>query len=348
MRSRADKRFLKWAVMWANHNRPGTHSLEDWRQVTQYWLDHYLKTEEYYRIDGRPAVFIWSPQNIREDLGGSDKAAELYALSQEMARQAGLPGIYFVAMSSHDSADRCRQLKAEGYEAFTSYHGFQLAEHQLGTQYFSFEEVVRTSPQVWQDCDERASGLDYYPIVDTGWSSEPWHRASGPSDPRADAGAVRAALPGGPAVCRRARQEDRLSRPWNEWGEGYIEPYAEHGFGDLEALRAAFCPPGGYPPNLVPADVGLGPYDLEFPLEKTAWEFNTSGDLEELDAQWGGPGQGGRRQLQGVTTGDDSILSGPPVRIDSRETRNLAIRMKSSRAPACNSSGAQPSYSRAR
>ena len=38
--------------------------------------------------------------------------------------------------------------------------------------------------------------------------------------------------------------------PWNEWGEGsYIEPYAEYGFGDLDALRKAFCPPGDYPPQ---------------------------------------------------------------------------------------------------
>lgn len=327
------KRFLKWAVMWANHNRPGTHSLEDWRQVTQYWLDHYLKTDEYYRIDGRPAVFIWSPQNIREDLGGSDKAAKLYALSQQMARQAGLPGIYFVAMSSHDSADRCRQLKAEGYEAFTSYHGFQLAEHQLGTQYFSFEEVVRTSPQVWQDCDERASGLDYYPIVDTGWSSEPWHRAS--------ARVIHGRTPERfGRLCQAARRyaDERGKRivclgPWNEWGEGsYIEPYAEYGFGDLDALRAAFCPPGDYPPNLVPADVGLGPYDLEFPLQKTAWEFNTSGDLEGWTPNGAVQVKAAGGTLQGVTTGDDSILSGPPVRIDARETRNLAIRVKSSRA----------------
>ena len=140
------KGYLKWAVMWANHNRPGSHSLEDWRQVTQYWIDHYLKTDEYYRIDGRPAVFIWAPQNIRRDLGGSDKAKELYDLSQKMAHDAGLPGIYFVAMSSHLSASNCEELKAEGYEAFTSYHGFQLAEQELGTKYFSFEEVVRTQP----------------------------------------------------------------------------------------------------------------------------------------------------------------------------------------------------------
>ena len=326
------KSHLKWAIMWANHNRPGSHSLEDWREVTQYWIDRYLKTDEYYCIDGRPAVFIWSPQNIRNDLGGSDKAKELYDLSQKMAREAGLPGIYLVAMSSHSNAGNCRELKSEGYEAFTSYHGFQLAEHELGTKYFSFEEVVRTGPQVWKDCDERASGLEYFPIVDTGWSSEPWHRSS-----------ARVIYDRTPErfgrLCKAAREyaEETGKKivclgPWNEWGEGsYIEPYAEYGFGDLDELRKAFCPPGDYPPNVIPADVGLGPYDFKFTGDRTTWDFEEAGDL-------GGWTPNGALQvevangiLKGRTTGPDPILSGPSVRLDAKQMHNLSIRMRSSR-----------------
>ena len=86
------RKYLKWAVMWANHNPPNTHSAEDWRKVTQYWIDHYFNMPEYYRIDNRPAVFIWAPQNVRHDLGGSGEAAKLYAMSQEMAKAAGYPG----------------------------------------------------------------------------------------------------------------------------------------------------------------------------------------------------------------------------------------------------------------
>ena len=329
------KKDLKWAIMWANHNRAGSHSLEDWRQVTQFWLDHYLKTDEYYRIDGRPAVFIWAPQNIRNDLGGSDKTKELYDLSQEMAREAGLPGIYFVAMSSHSNAGNCRELKSEGYEAFTSYHGFQLAEQELGTKYFSFEEVVRTSPQVWKDCDERASGLDYFPIVDTGWSSEPWHRSSA----RVIHGRTPERLE---RLCRAAREYAEQTGkkivclgPWNEWGEGsYIEPYAEYGFNDLDAVRRAFCPPGNYPPNVIPADVGLGPYDMSFSAEKTSWEFDCEEDLKAWTPNGAVRVELADGVLKGHTTGADPILSGPSVRIDTSQIHKLAIRMRSSRATA--------------
>ena len=58
------KSYLKWAMMWANHNSPGSHSLEDQEKVTKYWIDNYFKTPEYYCIDGRPVVMICSRRGI--------------------------------------------------------------------------------------------------------------------------------------------------------------------------------------------------------------------------------------------------------------------------------------------
>ena len=328
MKSRFRK-HLKWAIMWANHNPANTHSLEDWREATQYWIDHYLGMEEYYRIDGRPAVFIWSPGGIRRDLGGSEKAAELYALSQKMARDAGLPGIYFVAMSSHESEAACRQLKAEGYEAFTAYHGFQLAAQRAGSRRFPFADVVETSPEVWAQADARASGLLYIPIADTGWASEPWHGSK--------ARVIHDRTPelfG--KLCREARDyADKTGKkiiaigPVNEWGEGsYIEPYAEYGFQDLDQLRTAFCPPGDYPPNLIPADVGRGPYDLPPAELKTAWEFDTDGDFEGWTPNGFLKAEVKDGLLVAKTTGNDPILQGPGVQIEAASIHRLTIRMR--------------------
>ena len=323
------RKHLKWTIMWANHNPPNTHSLEDWREVTQYWIDHYLGMEEYYRIDGRPAVFIWSPAGIRRDVGGTEKAAELYALSQKMVRDAGLPGIYFVAMSSHESEAKCRELKAEGYEAFTSYHGFQLAQQRAGTRRFPFADVVETSPEVWAQADARASGLLYIPIADSGWSSEPWHGSKSlvihDRTPEEFG-----------KLCQAAREyADKTGKkivaigPVNEWGEGsYIEPYAEYGFQDLDQLRAAFCPPGDYPPNLIPSDVGRGPYDLPPAELKTAWEFNTDGDFEGWTPNGYLKAEVKDGLLVAESTGPDPILQGPGVRVEAAATGRLTIRMR--------------------
>ncbi len=326
------RKHLKWAVMWANHNPPGTHSVEDWKNVTQYWINHYFHMDEYYRIDGRPAVFIWAPANIRRDVGGTEKAAELYAMSRKMARAAGLPGIYFVAMSSHESEANCRQLKAEGYEAFTSYHTFQLAAARAGHRNFGYEEVVKTSPEVWRAADARRAGLDYYPVVDTGWDSRPWHK----NKARVVYGRTPELFG---QLCRAVRTYADQNKknivvlgPWNEWGEGsYIEPYAENGFADLDALRSAFCEPGDYPPNLVPSDVGRGPYDLPPVATKTSWEFNTDGDAEGWSPSGGLDAQVRGGMLVGRSTTADPIIAGPPVQIDARRMRTLRLRMRSSK-----------------
>ena len=328
------RRYLKWAIMWANHNPPDTHSAEDWRKVTQYWIDHCFNMPEYYRIDNRPAVFVWAPGNVRRDLGGSRQAAKLYATSQQMAKAAGYPGIYFVAMSSHHTADRCKEIAGEGFEGLTMYHGFQLARQRAGSDRFPFAGLLDTCPELWRQTDEHAGGLLHMPIVDTGWDARPWHGAKSMV-----AYGRTPELFG--KLCRLARQHaDATGKriiaigPWNEWGEGsYIEPYAEYGFQDLDQLRQAFCEPGDWPPNLVPADVGLGPYDLPFSPPKTAWEFNTDGDFEG----WSSNGQIADPQVKGGllwgrSAGRDPILSAPGIQVEADQTRRLALRMRSDKA----------------
>jgi len=321
------KRYLKWAVMWANHNPPQTHSVDDWKKVTQYWIDNYFGMPEYYRLDGRPVVFIWSPRGIRNDLGGSQAAAGLYALSQKMAQAAGHKGIYFIAMNSDN---RSGDLKAEGFEAFTSYHGFELARRTAGSDRFPFSLVADTAKQLWQTNDEHAGGLNYLPIVDTGWDARPWH-----GDKTIVVSGRTPELFG--QMCRQARQyADATGKriialgPWNEWGEGsYIEPYAEYGFADLDQVRAAFCKPGNWPPNLIPGDVGLGPYDLPPAPRKTRWEFNTDGDAEG----WTSNGQvaelavrGG--SLAGRSTGRDPTLSVGGMQVEADQLHRLRFRFR--------------------
>lgn len=327
------RKYLKWAIMWANHNPPDTHSADDWRKVTQYWIDNYFNMPEYYRIDGRPAVFIWAPQNVRHDLGGSSEAAKLYATSQQMAKAAGYPGIYFVAMSSHDSPDRTKELIGEGYEAATTYHGFQLAHRRARSDRFPFADLLDTCPELWREAEESARGLLYLPIVDTGWDARPWH-----GDKSIVAYGRTPEQLG--KLCRLARQyADQTGKkiialgPVNEWGEGsYIEPYAEYGFQDLDQVREAFCEPGDWPPNLIPADVGLGPYDLPPVAAKTAWEFNTegalegwstNGDLAELAVKDG--------CLAGRSTGRDPIVQVPGIQVEADCLHRLSFRLRSDR-----------------
>ena len=52
---------------------------------------------------------------------------------------------------------------------------------------------------------------------------------------------------------------------WNEWGEGhYLAPYREYGFGYLDAVREVCCEDSGPHVDLIPEDIGMGPYDTAY------------------------------------------------------------------------------------
>ncbi len=326
------RRYLKFAIMWANHNPKGTHSLEDWRDVTQYWIDHYFGMEEYYRIDDRPAVFIWSPPNVRRDLGSAEKTQELYALSQRMARQAGHKGIYFVAMHGHRTAPEVQERVAEGYQGASTYHWWgdapEIADSPL---YFPFELVVRTSTGAWaRHADLLGDGLDWIFTIDSGWDSRPWHGDRARVIHGRTPELFERLLREGKAFADETHRNIIALGPANEWGEGsYLEPCAEWGFAMYDKIRQVFCEPGEWPPNIAPVDVGLGPYDFAVDPYKTAWHFDQEGDAEGWGPLMGLANvkvQGGR--LGGDTTSRDPALVSPPIRLNARDWPYLVIGMR--------------------
>ena len=268
--------YLKVAIMWANHNPPGTHSPEDWRKVTQEWIGHYFNLPSYYRIGDKPAVFIWAPHNIRKDLNGSDAVKAALDESQEMARAAGYDGIHFVAMGYDFSATNIKALLHEGYAAVTTYHEWGFDNLRRGRQ-TQFAEVVRKSQAAWVKKADDAGDLSYYPVVDTGWDSRPWHG----NQARVITGRTPQLF--GKLLAKAqnfivAHDESIIILgPVNEWGEGsYIEPCAEYGFRMLEAVRKAFGRgnPAGWPPNMGPPDIGRGPFDYARRKPVKAWDFD--------------------------------------------------------------------------
>ena len=271
---------LKVAIMWANHNPPDTHSVADWHNVTREWIDRYFTLNTYYHIDGKPAVFIWSPNNVRRDLKGSDVVAKAMAESQKMARAAGHKGITFLAMFGHESASGVKALLSEGYYGATNYHEWAdapaLAKDRKRTQ---FQDIVETVRKTWESKVARCGKLVYHPAVDTGWDSRPWHgdrsRIINGRTPARFENLLRQAK----EYCTKIGRTIVVLGPANEWGEGsYIEPNTEFGFEMMEAVRKVFAKgdPASWPVNVAPADVGLGPYDFPTPPQTNTWSFDNS------------------------------------------------------------------------
>jgi len=260
---------LKVAIMWANHNPPGTHSAEDWLKVSAHWIERYFPLPGYYRIDGRPAVFIWDPHNLRNDLGGSQAVRDVFDKSKEMARAAGFGGITLIALGYDFSEGHIRTLKEEGYSGVTTYHEWgSTIDGQVGRKLFQYDDVVREGPAAWSRKNQAAAGLAYYPLIDTGWDSRPWHGHKSMVIQGRTPELFEDLLRNARTFCRDNGKGMVILGPVNEWGEGsYIEPCTEFGFEMLEAVRRPFAtePSAAWPVNLSPADVGLGPYDFLVP-----------------------------------------------------------------------------------
>lgn len=325
---------LKWAMMWANHNPVGSHSDADMRAVAKYWVDNYFNMPEYYRIDDKPVVMIWSPAGIRRDLGGADGGKRALEIAREVARDAGYKGIYFIAMkwpeASTDPGD-IRPLKDDGYDMTSIYHYMANGGKAEDPQHFPFELCAESSYPFWKARQE-ADLLPFLPNLSTGWDSRPWH---------GDKATVvyGRTVPLFRKICEDAKRfadETGVKRlmlaPLNEWGEGsYAEPNKEFGFGMYDAVRDVFCkqPAGGWPPNLAPADVGRGPYDWAEPERQStvAWTFANS-------AEGWGPFMGvtNFRQEDGAihfeTVSDDPAVGCTLYKADARKYKYVVLRMK--------------------
>ncbi|HNR33412.1 MAG TPA: glycoside hydrolase family 99-like domain-containing protein, partial [Candidatus Hydrogenedentes bacterium] len=172
--------------------------------------------------------------------------------------------------------------------------------------------------------------LVYYPLIDTGWDSRPWHGAKALVLGGRTVTHFDSLLRAGKAFAKEHGKPFVVLGPINEWGEGsYIEPCTEFGFSMYEAIRNAFATgdPTAWPVNIGPSDVGLGPYDLPPAAAVTAWEFTD-------DPQgWAGMmGVSPLRIRNGClafeTTSEDPAIHVPTRGLDARDMTALRVRMR--------------------
>lgn len=291
------RRYLKWYLMYANHNEPGSQDEDDLRALMKFWIDNYFRTPEYYRIDGKPVVVWWSVYGLERDFGiSAEKRGEgklpageasrrALALMDKLAKEAGLPGIHQISMWL---AEGTPALAAKaGFDEMTLYNFDNMAleyvkpvlDPRENPSSYSFETMC-AGLDVWRErhCVP-GKELRTYPTIPTGWNDLPRSfeqtRLVYGLTPEKFARACRDCR----TFCDRHGIRRVYVAPVNEWQEGsYAEPNEEFGFALYDAIRDAFCekPAEGWPKNVTPKDVGLGPYDYPpMPrLNRTSWDFD--------------------------------------------------------------------------
>jgi len=327
------RHLLKFCLLWANHNAPGTSSQDDCVAVTRHWIENYFRRPEHLTCDGKPVMIIFSPDRLTADLGSAGVKRALAAMRDE-CEHAGLKGLHLIACVGE--AGGVRRAAAEGYDAVTAYTWPGLGMSGEG-MFAPYETLLAGYRRQWEQLQEE-SRLPLCPLpLNGGWDSRPWH---GEND------LVRFGRT--PELFQRHARDAKqfletpspiparkvvLVEAWNEWGEGaYIEPHSEFGFGYLDALREVFTDAAKVHEDVTPADVGLGPYDVPPPEPaRTSWKFDRGNDgwnnIMQLSEVKTGDGF-----LRARTTGDDPAFFGPPTRATAGEFNAVVVRMRLTRA----------------
>lgn len=245
--SAPQRRGLKAGLLWANHTEFPASAAQFERMVAA-WLA-YFAHPDYLRIDGRPAVFVFSIRQLADKAQVFGSSAEvLLDRAREMARAAGFPGIYFIGATSANSPLLAKPGSTAGFDALSAYnyHGAATFRYPGGhAESHSFEELDRGYRDHWQWMMAR-SPLPYILPMTTGWDRRPWggsgdrlhdQSRAAPAEFAAHLEAARAMMIRHPAQTLRMG----VICCWNEYGEGsFLEPTKSGQFALLERVRQTF------------------------------------------------------------------------------------------------------------
>jgi hypothetical protein len=111
-------------------------SLDEFRLVVKTWIDKYFKDPQYYRINNVPVVLIDGPYQLDTSLGGSSKQA--FDAARQLAKDAGLGGIYFIASCGAYHDWEVQEYVNDGYDAMTAYNltGRERDSNDLGLLFY--------------------------------------------------------------------------------------------------------------------------------------------------------------------------------------------------------------------
>ncbi|MEY4562527.1 MAG: hypothetical protein RLZZ618_1804 [Pseudomonadota bacterium] len=238
---------VKYALLWANHTRE-PRNLAEWDALTSFWIDNHLKNPEYVLIDGKPALFVFSPDGLRDQAKVIGLPVDkLLDRARSKAREAGLKGIYFVMSTPADEFWARDFAPKAGFDALSAYnYHFGVDEHlKAGRMSYSFDELDRGYRTHWKWLVAR-SPLPYIVPMTSGWDKRPWggSRDRRHDDSMSTPDEFETHLRAGKALMDA--NPDKTHRMgviccWNEYGEGsYIEPTKAHGTAYLERVRKVF------------------------------------------------------------------------------------------------------------
>ncbi|MGD0041516.1 MAG: glycoside hydrolase family 99-like domain-containing protein, partial [Isosphaeraceae bacterium] len=252
---------MKFAIMWENQAR-GTAGVSNEADLMEnllpFWTESYFRHPSYLKIDNKPLLFIYRPEFLVQDLGGVDQVRAALDKMRVACRKAGFDGLYILGEYRGLDPNHLKLMK------------------QLGLDYtFAYCWHVQGSPKPEQaiaaqlDYIDRTRRMGILPEVVTvsqgwsGWQDEGSIWKIPPAQYKELLEKAKAVIRTFPATELGSKM--LLLDNWNEWSEGhYLAPHREYGFGYLDAVREVFSDAPKDHVDLLPRDVGMGPYDQAY------------------------------------------------------------------------------------
>lgn len=224
---------------------------KDWRKQFEYCIP-YFKDDRYIKIDGKPVYAIYNPWALPD----GDRFIDLW---NKWAQENGFSGIYFVKnIGSHDKDTLGKySAKITREPNYTFAHDERLFEkiYRVGTTRIidilnkkvlirrgkGIVQLKRSYDVMWEKILNR-DNQDEHTILGCfcDWDNSP--RKSYNSIILQGASPMKFRK----YFARLLEKAEQIHSPmvvinaWNEWAEGaYLEPDEKHGYGYLEAIRAA-------------------------------------------------------------------------------------------------------------
>ena len=250
--------FIKFAIMWENQAR-GIAGVSDENDLLNnllpYWIETFFKHPSYLKIDNKPLLVIYRPEFLIDDLGSVENVRRALDKMREKCKEAGFNGLIIIGEYRGLDPNHLKLMRDMGLD-YTSAYVWPVAGNPTP------DVAIQKQIEYWTKTRDMGI-IPEIVTVSMGWTG--WQ----------DEGSIWKLPPEDfKRLCLKAKEFIKtlpssqlgskiiLIDNWNEWGEGhYVMPHRHYGFGYLDAIREAFSDAPKEHIDLIPQDLGLGPYE---------------------------------------------------------------------------------------
>ncbi len=223
---------------------------ESWKDHFQYLLQFFLD-KRYLKIEGQPVFLIYRAQNI-------PNCSKMMELWRSLAKESGLPGIYFIQMITsfgYDKYNKAFDANVDFEPMRTVYDQEKTKETPRWKKQMNFYQKYCKTPILSRfllnfiDYDSiyetiihrkpKGNKKTYYGVF-SDWDNSPRKKRKALIIHGASPKKFEKYLDIQIKRSLKDKNELLFINAWNEWGEGaYIEPDQRYGFAYLHAVRRA-------------------------------------------------------------------------------------------------------------